>query len=58
MEHSSESNPPAEAETIDKEEQAEKFPHPDKDDLRPGTIIFDVFICFAAALLVSSSLYY
>lgn len=58
MEHSSESNPPAEAETIDKEEQTEKFPHPDKDDLRPGTIIFDVFICFAAALLVSSSLYY
>ncbi len=31
---------------------------PDKDDVRPGTILFDILICFIAALLVSASLYY
>lgn len=58
MDNSSESSLPAENETAEKEEKPEKFPHPDKDDLRPGTIVFDIFVCFAAALLVSASLYY
>lgn len=34
------------------------LPAPDKDDVRPKTIVFDIFICFLSALLVSSSLYY
>ena len=34
------------------------MPTPDKDDLRPKTLVFDIFIGFAAALLVSASLYY
>lgn len=35
-----------------------KLPVPEKDDLRLGTIVLDITICFVAALLVSASLYY
>lgn len=35
-----------------------ELPQPDKDDLRPSTIAFDILVCFVAALLVSASLYY
>lgn len=34
------------------------LPKPEKDDLRLTTILFDILVCFAAALLVSASLYY
>lgn len=26
------------------------MPTPDKDDLRPKTLVFDIFICFACSL--------
>lgn len=34
------------------------LPKPEKDDLRLTTILFDILVCFAAALLASASLYY
>lgn len=40
------------------EKKRSDFPAPEKDDLRPSTIAFDIFICFISALLVSASLYY
>ena len=50
------------SETENSEQKNKKFhlptPHPDKDDVRPTTILLDVFVCFLAALLVSSSLFY
>lgn len=42
----------------DEEEKMHELPKPDKDDLRPGTVVLDVLVCFVAALLVSASLYY
>lgn len=51
----------AESNPLPSEENEKKrpdLPAPEKDDLRPGTIVFDVFICFISALLVSASLYY
>lgn len=36
----------------------DELPAPEKDDLRPRTLVFDVVVCFISALLVSASLYY
>ncbi len=46
------------ADKTDWADRKPELPKPDKDDLRPGTILLDIFVCFLAALLVSASLYY
>lgn len=42
----------------EKKRPALKLPPPDKDDLHFGTLVVDLLVCLAAALLVSASLYY
>ena len=42
----------AESTPLPSEENEKKrpdLPAPEKDDLRPGTLVFDVFICFISA---------